>query len=1065
MRIDGTAIMTGCAAFVLALLTAIGLAKLSLPQSYPDFIVGSIAWYGGTKLQDLLVPPAFIIVFLLSFKLMRPWAHILVVKWWPILNVRAALEPLWRWIPALLASELGFAMGKILKQPVDLHLFFMLLLSVLLIFILSVYTQVKEKHLNPDLISLAVFMVLILSFLPLEAGLLLGRLGFSPSVLLNLHSVYVLYALGCILLLAALRFRFALFQDFLAFGLLLSQLGLMLWFTSLYPASFVSPAGIEQYPVSGWLVVLILSAIMAGIIDIGLRFYRFQKESQSVVALLSPVAMFGMVVAIATSQTALPFLPPDDYHFGEKLIGWWVMLTHGALPYINYIPPHGLVDDMPGFLSYLIYDGTAVTLSEANRLASALMAGALFLAIYRYSKSLMFSAYSAITLLYFYAPIGMFLCVLFMAVFLHPALLHWPTRWLTGWLVSAPALILLVPPQGLLAVGASSIVAAYMAWNIWQQKSYRKAWPVAFSGGVLLFLALLTPLDSMLYGAVEYVLENGAANQVAYGVPWQLSWKMEMPIEGGARTFMFEFVRMSWMVVPPIVILVLASYREKIDKVMLFPGIVSMLFLLLLTPYAMGRVDPGAVSRPGISSIFAWEVLLPLAVWLVISQKQKRLTAVLVALFGIALNFNSLSRFSMVNFSSAANAQLVVPPLRSTSNEGLPNIGRAYVDPMHWDRITKLKEVLDSKLNLGEPYLDLTNRNAQYFYMDRRPPTRVSAPYNMPTMHQQQRAISELSKNLPRIALLEGDNITHDGGGLALRNHALFRFVMDHYTPAFENGFVIGYRKGDVSPVSKQVKDNVQVSIPVKPLTDINWMNGVNRAEAAFVLNVPLAIYGVGAGDQVIMEDGQKRFIKRVAGDSIWLDGKKLNPQDFGAPHRVTVMAHPVDPEEKALILLDRAFAVSDLQHIPVSWGRSASTLHKKMKLIGSVGEPSGMQGLEVSGDTYKVVNDDPQLIYNLQNLDVSGKKAGILEFSFTCVNRKGDPRIQIFWWGDEENGPSEKASARFTGDDGIMIVPLDIYPRWLSMAKLRGLRIDLDNPDACKKIKIKELNLYQRID
>ena len=60
---------------------------------------------------------------------------------------------------------------------------------------------------------------------------------------------------------------------------------------------------------------------------------------------------------------------------------------------------------------------------------------------------------------------------------------------------------------------------------------------------------------------------------------------------------------------------------------------------------------------------------------------------------------------------------------------------------------------------------------------------------------QQMNAIKRLEKKLPRLALLEGNNIIHDGGGLALRNHYLYRFVIEHYEPLELDGFVIGLSK------------------------------------------------------------------------------------------------------------------------------------------------------------------------------------------------------------------------------------------------------------------------------
>ena len=62
---------------------------------------------------------------------------------------------------------------------------------------------------------------------------------------------------------------------------------------------------------------------------------------------------------------------------------------------------------------------------------------------------------------------------------------------------------------------------------------------------VLIILGLGTPLGAMLLGAVRYVLENGPVNQVAYGMPWNLSWNT-----GAKSGLVFEAIRMSWVAIP-----------------------------------------------------------------------------------------------------------------------------------------------------------------------------------------------------------------------------------------------------------------------------------------------------------------------------------------------------------------------------------------------------------------------------------------------------------------------------------------------------------------------------------
>ncbi|WP_040056235.1 hypothetical protein [Candidatus Williamhamiltonella defendens] len=63
---------------------------------------------------------------------------------------------------------------------------------------------------------------------------------------------------------------------------------------------------------------------------------------------------------------------------------------------------------------------------------------------------------------------------------------------------------------------------------------------------------------------------------------------------------------------------------------------------------------------------------------------------------------------------------------------------------------------------------------------------------------QQRRVVDALAASPPKLPLLQTENIVHDGGGLELRNPYLYRFVMDHYVPRMESGFIVGYVKYEV---------------------------------------------------------------------------------------------------------------------------------------------------------------------------------------------------------------------------------------------------------------------------
>jgi hypothetical protein len=115
---------------------------------------------------------------------------------------------------------------------------------------------------------------------------------------------------------------------------------------------------------------------------------------------------------------------------------------------------------------------------------------------------------------------------------------------------------------------------------------------------------------------------------------------------------------------------------------------------------------------------------------------------------------------------------------------GVPQIGFAIADKNQIDRLQRLKHVLDQTLTADQTYLDATNRGAQYFYFDRRPPISNIAVYNAVSYGQQNRAVAQLKKIQPPLALVSSQSILWDGGPLGLRAHLIYRYLLFHYSPA-----------------------------------------------------------------------------------------------------------------------------------------------------------------------------------------------------------------------------------------------------------------------------------------
>ncbi|MFC1856107.1 hypothetical protein ACFL2A_06165, partial [Thermodesulfobacteriota bacterium] len=129
------------------------------------------------------------------------------------------------------------------------------------------------------------------------------------------------------------------------------------------------------------------------------------------------------------------------------------------------------------------------------------------------------------------------------------------------------------------------------------------------------------------------------------------------------------------------------------------------------------------------------------------------------------------------------------PGIIDSKDIGMPGIGNALIDDEQKNRLIAINEVLNHFLTEDETYLDMTNRNAHYYYFNRRIPIETGAFYNLVGNKQQIRAVNKLMTDPPPVVLINADTIKNDGVSLAYRSYALYRFIMMNYVPIRVNGY------------------------------------------------------------------------------------------------------------------------------------------------------------------------------------------------------------------------------------------------------------------------------------
>ena len=1045
-------ISTFAAACVLASLALVLSLNVFTTQSYSDFIVGSITWQAKTKLQDLIAGPAFIFTLFIS---LIAFSHLLKVvkRESGIENSESfSTQLIWLSTPSLAAI-----FGLFLSDSLDQNILYLSSAGIALVTTAVYFNRERLTNANPTAFGIYFLSIILIGAIPAEIGLLLGRLPVDLIGNFDIRQyIQASYAIGIVgfgvgFVLAASKHNFL--NQIVPKLVLTSQITLPLLYLTLYPARLLQPTGVlSSYNTTIWLKILIATVMLLAFSDAVRRFIKY-RSTNDFLKLLSPISIFGILLALKVGNTVRPIISPDDYHFGESLLGWWSYIQ-GAIPYVDYIPAHGLIDDdLRMLLSSIFFDGTAGSVAEAGRLAWAILAFFAFLSIYIYSGSIGLAFAS----IYFLGwSTGWLFLIPFVCLWFNPSLRSNPSRWLGLWIATAPLLILGIPPQGLLLLASSGVLAIYFSWRFLFQTE-KRAWSfILVPLLTLIILISATPFGAMITGAMRYLFENGPINQLSYGIPWSDSWS------GGRNSgFVFEFIRMSWIFTPIGCLAVIYAYRKhlRLSSSPVLPAVAALIFSLLLIPYSMGRIDSGNASRAGLSAIFGFAFLLPIVVW---KFREIYGSASIILILACSSSALGYAHVSTVEFMSITAQAIRTPSLRNGSDVGLNGIGKVHMQEDHWSRLIRLKAILDKNLVSGEPYLDLTSRNAQYFYLDRRPILPVSAPYNMAPISQQKKAVDILSGRLPKVAVLAADNIVFDGGGLSLRNPYLYRFVVDNYTPYFENGFIIGRSK-----TSNRDAHPLAAEATIKDLTNADWIHGVHRIEAALAISNPMLVAHTEVGDQVDLGNNDIRKVTRTFDKEnvIWLDGPapiNTNSNDLKNV-RVFLGAPRLDLYHASIFQM--AFSMREIQKIPVSWGRSESSLLKKMTSMAELNELTPtLHHLAEGKGFYKVTGSDPFLTYDLSSLHISGRNAGLLRFEFNCFRMRSAVKVRVSWSGANENKANNFSSLLFTAENGVLIIPLDSYPLWLARKEIGKIDIKLEDSKSCSSFELKNMKLMQRV-
>jgi hypothetical protein len=791
-----------------------------IPLKYSEFIVGSSAWKSSGKTIDLLAGPFFAFVYILFHGVFSSALH------------KSGTAPANRKIE----NQSGHSFFNSLKE----YLYWIIPFLVIDIFLTIKYRQFNEISNHyvalPALYALTLAVVSHLyasgrkkgdDHVPVHYTMLAACMFISiPAGITGIFKIFGIHYTGItwslmygwtlfILMIHSLGitiYRAQLMRNLFNILLTAQLLALLLLF-HVIPSALTSSSGVFHYSYSGWLKVITVLLVAGGFIDTIRRYWKNRptetKGLSIPVSLLSPLSIFALLIVLKMPLTVIPSVSSDDYHFGEMLIGGW-SYTEGLTPYVDYLPAHGLFpDDFASLVNAFLFDGFGGSHNQAEILVFVLSGLLAFSALCYYFKN---PVIPALMLLLFSWRLNWLILVPFLALWSENRLLKKSSLWIILYSITAPLLILLVPPQGGVLAASFFIFFIYHSYHVLKNRVPRELLAIGLVFTSLALVAYTTPLGSMFFAAVTYVAENAATNQQAYGIPLISSWQGISTTDIIVR----EVMRNSWVIILILSMLgIIKTVHRAEDKRSLLRYSAVTFFIILMISYAMGRIDPGKYSRPSILTAFSMFIILP---FLFVKIKDgsavhfKRNSFIIAVCLAFAAYFQYIPNLLEIK-RTFFNIEIPGGKVLDGSRYGLNNLGNVLIEKEHFLRLHEVKNIVEKNSAPGETYWDLTNRNSHYFYLNRIPPVAITAHYNTVPLMQQMRTINEIDDKKIPLTLFAANNLVHDGGGVALRSPLLFRYAYLHYTLFHEGRILYGLRNDDPRLYSRSGVQNDSIKM------------------------------------------------------------------------------------------------------------------------------------------------------------------------------------------------------------------------------------------------------------
>jgi hypothetical protein len=686
-------------------------------------------------------------------------------------------------------------------------------------------------------------------------------LGLSISRNLNLSLVYACCGAGfaAALLLIARAKSAEQIEKRIRHLLFSSQALLPLLLAVIIPPVVIANGKQVTQTDSNLLLTIVLLAVAGCWLALGRRWVAETKTpSVNLSRALLPFVIMPIAVFVATDHPTFPTFVGDEFHTGEHLLSWQQFHDFGKLPFVDFVPIHPLMDFFVSGANSLLFDGTLANYENSRALLFAAGAAVTFLAVARFGGIGLALALSFVASLWdrllFVPALLVVLC--------DSRLLSSHLRWLLGWLCLCPIALCYNPAFGIALTLASIPIALIQLWRLFQTDRKSLLFLTLGCAATVLLVFAVPVTRSIGLGFVRFLIENGRTVVIAHGIEWRPG-VLHLPKGAGALAtpLIWEAFRFSW-----IIVLLLAGWMflsRAINWRLTNPQTLAVtatacVFMLALSGWTIGRVDANLPSRTGELSYLAVLYILPI---LGAALGQWSSASNLLLLLGIGFFQGGLSgstnggskvhnTFSVESLLNKPAAVLTVPANCVSFDgraHGLPNLGLVYAPQEVLDPILSLRDELAKFLRPGETFLDLTGRQANYFFLGMPVAVPYGASWMAANISLQDELITHIKTSAPPViwvapSIFQGIEIP------PFRTYKLYRFLLPKYVAVLRSGklfFVLRDRLAEPVPSLAEQIDSLHQAFGPNSIERLpaawgtSWSHLQQYFGSALPLNVP----------------------------------------------------------------------------------------------------------------------------------------------------------------------------------------------------------------------------------